>query len=371
MSKSSSKATGRPTNRAETEAGPMGDQVPSIGEDRGESMADKPARWCAYALAYYCYELRCSQIAYEHGDVPQRMRRTHISAILDRLQRLSERLSSHLDSTASERIHRTLTDTRNAEENLANNRSQETVQDSTASNVKRTEFPEVAWLQKACFIGWMTLNWAIRGAIQESTVLRQWLLVGRAIGHFQWRLTEAPSNLPRLQPIVDSIEQLGEEELRAFPLLTRLVHLARNSSPDDALEIFSIILNADHSQTDLPLIVQMHFLIQRIAEFSDAIQEALLEPRSLVARLNVELGLDPPQAVLDGKAYALKNREVGIFLEEVRAANGNWVAPTKIREKYPEFLTDRTDRLTLPPQIEELIERKPGRGSRMRPDKLA
>lgn len=89
-------------------------------------------------------------------------------------------------------------------------------------------------------------------------------------------------------------------------------------------------------------------------------------------RERLVISLEPPQAVLDGRAYAL-TEQGAMFLDAVVAAEGNWVTGGEIAVRHSLFDSQRIKRIKdrLPGPLVRLVESAPGRGSRLRVADLA
>jgi len=74
------------------------------------------------------------------------------------------------------------------------------------------------------------------------------------------------------------------------------------------------------------------------------------------------------RAVLDGDPYPLKSHEQGVALQVIVDARGNWVSGPEMGGANPVLEDIRVDRLIndLPGPIEALIERRRGKGFRLR-----
>jgi hypothetical protein len=106
------------------------------------------------------------------------------------------------------------------------------------------------------------------------------------------------------------------------------------------------------------------------AELPNVYRRCSHTAQQLTPRLKVEWdGPSKATARLDGRPYEI-DYTVAILLDALLKAGGSWVSGQKLAQDNQLFPGDHTTRVLnkVPRQIARFIERKPGRGSRLRFD---
>jgi hypothetical protein len=330
---------------------------PSGAKGSPNPTARKPLRWNAFYLGY-----SVPFIAYLQHTPEAHKRVAAVRQVILETERCLSDLTSQLDESVSHRMRSALQELLKAEESLSEQHGAAQDEQATGQIVHSQAIDAQLDVMTAS----LDLEQDVRQLMPESNPLRKWLLLGQAVGRMLLEAVELPERLPRVQLLLDRILQLDPQERHQVPILERFAQLAAGAGPDATLETFEAVLEVQQLAPGVPQDSQRPFLARRIHEFANAILDALTNLTALLPDLTVGSDLDSPQAVLNGHPYALNNRETAIYLKVVVEAGGQWVSQVGITAAYPEFGTTRVDRLKLPPQIEAVIERQKGKGSRLR-----
>lgn len=199
------------------------------------------------------------------------------------------------------------------------------------------------------------------------TMLTRWGQLGAAIADYQSYLLFGFS--PDLERILTPVRCVNAQDCSTMSVLVGLLA----DHPDIDLrtsqgqhELFKQVLaQAGERELDQKHTYDLVGMLHRRIEKGLAQAFDLETPGSKSRSLTIDL--DPAQAVLDGHAFALKNRETAIYLTVLLENEGQIVKPSKIEERFPEFEGARVERILpgLPPQLKELIKVTSRKGSQI------